>query len=260
MNSLEYNGIIDIHTHIGRLPGIVGEAFSPEDLCYIQDHEGCRFMLVSSASATTVCQQKGTEEAVKMVQTFGDRLGGMLWINPHDPAWMEDVPLAVENRFFGIKIHPVLDHYAVTPAALENVFTVARQQNWPILTHTDVDGTPMSAACYEDLIRAFPDVVLILAHLRLGSIPLAKRFENVFVDTTYMDPLIVEVGVDALGGEKILFGSDAAEGFDVGHPVPRERPRRSYFGLIQGLLERGIPDSILDKILAQNARDIFKIK
>jgi predicted TIM-barrel fold metal-dependent hydrolase len=260
MNSLENNGIIDIHTHIGRLPGIVGEAFTPEDLCYIQDHEGCRFMLVSSASATTVCQRTGTEETVATVQSFGDRLGGMLWINPHDPNWMEDVPLAVDNRFLGIKIHPVLDHYAVTLAALENVFTVARQQNWPILTHTDVDSTPMSAACYEELIRAFPDVVLILAHLRLGSIPLAKRYDNVFVDTTYMDPLIVEVGVDALGGEKILFGSDAAEGFDVGHPVSRERPFRSYGTLIKGLRERDIPDPILEKILLQNAIDIFKIK
>jgi len=217
-------------------------------------------MLVSSASATTVCQRTGTEETIEMVQSFGDRLGGMLWINPHDPNWMDDVPLAVDNHFMGIKIHPVLDHYAVTPQALEDVFSVARQQSWPILTHTEVDGTPMSAVCYEDLIRAFPDVVLILAHLRLGAIPLAKRYDNVFVDTTYMDPLIIEVGVHALGGEKILFGSDAAEGFDVGHPVPRERPLRSYAKLIRGLRERGIPDQVLEKILQQNASDIFKIQ
>jgi predicted TIM-barrel fold metal-dependent hydrolase len=252
--------IIDVHTHIGRLPGVVGEAFTPADLCYIAEREGVRFMLTSSASVTTVSQRLGTLEAVEMVRSHPEKLGGMLWINPHDPAWQEDVPLAVENRFYGVKIHPVLDHYAVSQPALEAVFACAREHHWPILTHTDVDGSPMGAAPYEPLIRAFPDVTLILAHLRQGSIPLAKRYDNVFVDTTYMDSITVEVGVYALGPEKILFGTDAAEGFDVGHPVARERPRRSYAGIIASYRQRGIPDSALEKILSGNARRIFGIR
>jgi len=252
--------LIDVHTHIGRIPGVVGEAFTPEDLIYIQEHEGVRFMLVSSASVTTVSQSFGTREAVEMAIQHGERLGGLLWINPHDPAWMEDVSLAESHHFKGIKIHPVLDHYTVTRSALEDVFACARQHAWPILTHTDVDDTPMSAACYEPLIKAYPDVVLILAHLRMGSIPLAKRYDNIYVDTTYIDPMIVEVGVDALGPEKILFGSDAAEGFNVGHPVMRQRPQRSYSGLVRGLQERGIPEPALEKILYQNAQAVFNLE
>ena len=216
-------------------------------------------MLASSASATTVSQHAGTLEAIEMVRQHGDLLGGMLWINPHDPLWSQDVPFATQHQFYGIKIHPVLDHYAVSRAALEDVFACAQRNAWPILTHTDVDGTPMSAECYEPLIRAYPEVVLILAHLRLGAIPLAKRYENVYLDTTYMDPVMVEIGVDALGAEKILFGSDAAEGFEVGHPPGRERPRRSYAGLIQGLRERGITETDLEKILYQNTRRLFRI-
>ncbi|MFN2156048.1 MAG: amidohydrolase family protein [Anaerolineae bacterium] len=253
------SGVIDCHTHIGRLPGVVGEVVATEDLCYICEHEGVRLMLASSASATTVSQQVGTRETVEMVERHGECLGGMLWIVPHDPAWAEDVPLAVEHGFYGCKIHPVLDHYAVSRAALDEVFSCAQAHGWPILTHTDVDGTPMSAACYEPLVRAYPDVVLILAHLRLEAIPLAKRYDNVYLDTTYVDPLMVEVGVDALGPDKILFGSDAAEGFDVGHPVARPRPPRSYAGLIEGMRQRGISDSALEKILYQNARMLFNI-
>lgn len=251
--------LIDIHTHIGHLPGAVGDVYTPEDLCYICAHEGARFMLTSSASATTISQRYATLETIEMVKQHGDKLGGMLWINPHDPAWREDVPLAEQYKFYGIKIHPVLDHYGVDRAALENVFSTAREHSWPILTHTDVDGTPMAAACYEALIQAFPDVVLVLAHLRMGAIPLAKRYANVFLDTTYMDALTVEIGVDALGPDKILFGSDAAEGFDVGHAPGKVRPRRSYAGLIEGLRARGITDSALEKILYQNARSIFHI-
>jgi predicted TIM-barrel fold metal-dependent hydrolase len=252
--------LIDCHTHIGRLPGAVGDMYTAEDLCYICEHEGARFMLVSSASATTVSQRLATDEVVAMVQAHGDRLGGMLWINPHDPEWSRDVDRAVENGFYGIKIHPVLDHYAVTRAALDDVFACAQEHAWPILTHTDVDGTPLAAACYEPLIQAYPDIVLILAHLRLGAIPLAKRYDNVYLDTTYMDPITVEVGVDALGPAKILFGSDAAEGFEVGHPPGRARPRRSYAGLVAGLRERGISDAALEQILYKNARTLFGIR
>jgi predicted TIM-barrel fold metal-dependent hydrolase len=252
--------LIDVHTHVGRLPGLVGDAFTPDDLCYICEHEGAQFMLASSATACTVGQHAATLEAVDMVKQHGDRLGGMLWINPHDPDWEKDVSLAEEHHFYGIKIHPVLNHYAVTCAALDGVFACARQHSWPILTHTDVDGTSMSAICYEPLIQAYPDVVLILAHLRLGAIPLAKRYPNVYLDTTYMDAITVEVGVDALGPGKILFGSDAAEGFEVGHAPGRARPPRSYAGLVGELRERGISGSALDMILFDNARALFHLK
>ena len=251
--------LIDIHTHIGHLPGVVGDVYTPEDLRYICEHEGARWMLVSSASTTLIGQRYGTLEAVEMVRKHGDRLGGMLWINPHNPAWKDDVSLAVEHHFYGIKIHPVLDHFAVERAALDEVFACAQEHHWPILTHTDVDDTSMSAACYEPLIQAYPGVILILAHLRVGAIPLARRYENVYLDTTYIDPVMVEIGVAALGPDKILFGSDAAEGFEVGRVPGRIRPPRSYAGLVAGLRARGISEPALEKILYQNAKTVFGI-
>lgn len=253
--------LIDVHTHIGQLPGVVGDVTTAEDLCYIAENEGASFMLASSASATTIGQHYATLETVNMVEQHGDRLGGMLWINPHDRRCLEeDVQLAVQNHFLGIKIHPVLDHYEVDRRTLDEVFSVAREHNWPILTHTDVDGSPAAGADrYEPLIQAYPEVILILAHLRWGAIPLARRYANVFVDTTYMDAQTVEIGVHTLGPEKILFGSDAAEGFEVGHVPGRVRPPRSYAGLIAGLRTRGLSESALEKILSQNARAIFNL-
>ncbi len=251
--------LIDVHTHIGTLPGAVGDIYYPEDLLYIAEREGARYMLASSASVTTIGRAYGMAQTVDMVRRFGDRLGGMLWINPHDPSWRDDVPAAVENGFYGIKIHPQLDNYMVTREALDGIFACAREHHWPILTHTGQDRTPLSALCYVPLIEAYPDVVLILAHLTLESIPLAKRHENVFVDTTYMDAMRVELGVDALGPSKILFGSDACEGFEVGRTPGRVRPRRSYAEIIQGYRERDIPDSALEKICYDNARQVFGI-
>jgi predicted TIM-barrel fold metal-dependent hydrolase len=71
--------------------------------------------------------------------------------------------------------------------------------------------------------------------------------------------LIVEIGVAAVGADKILFGSDAAEGFDVGHVPGVVRPRRSYAALLEGMVSRGISDKEMEKITYLNAKKVFRI-
>ena len=82
---------IDCHTHIGRLPGIVGDLYTAEDLGYIARNEGAAMMLASSATATMVSQAAATAETVDMVRRFGKTLRGVLWLNPNDPSWAADV-------------------------------------------------------------------------------------------------------------------------------------------------------------------------
>ena len=118
----------------------------------------------------------------------------------------------------------------------------------------------MAAACYEPLIRAYPDVPLILAHLRPGAIPLARRYENVYLDTTYVDAWMVEVGLAALGAGKLLFGSDACEGFDVGRTPGRVRPPRSYASILAGYRARGIDEAALEQLCYSNARGLFNVQ
>jgi predicted TIM-barrel fold metal-dependent hydrolase len=251
--------IIDCHTHIGRLPGVVHDLYGAEDLHYIGANEGVTAMLASSASASLVSQATGTTETIEMVRCYGETLKGVLWLNPHDPAWAQDVPRAVAHGFVGIKIHPVLDHYAVTRPALDDIFLCAQEQGWPIITHTGPDASPTSAFCYEPLVQAYPRVCLVLAHLRLEAIPLARRYDNVYVDTTHVDSKLIELALPILGSNKILFGTDAPAGFDVGHALARERPRRSYAGIIGDLRTKEIPDASLERILYENARELFDV-
>ena len=251
---------IDCHAHIGRLPGVLGDQYSADDLCYIAEREGAALMLASSASVMMVSQAVGAAETFEMVERYPDRLGGLLWINPNDPSWLDYVEPAVKAGVCGLKIHPVLDHYQVSRAALGPVFACAREHNLPVLTHTGEDGTPTSGLCYEPLIQNYPEVELILAHQRLEPISLAKRYDNVYVDTTHVSAAMVEIQLDVLGADKILFGTDAPAGFDVGHPTVRARPRRSYAEIFNGLRDRGIPEAALEKILYQNTRSMFGIQ
>ena len=249
--------VIDCHTHIGRLPGVVGDNYTAEDLMTIVQREGVKTMLASSATATMVSQALGVTETIDMAARFGEHLKGVLWLNPNDPDWAEDVPRAVAQGFLGVKIHPVLDHYAVDRSALDDIFGCAQDHGWPILTHTGNDGSSSSALCYEELIKAFPDVQLIMAHLRLEAIPLAKRYDNVYLDTTHARPRIVEMAEPIVGSERILFGTDAPAGFDVGHAMPRKRPPRCYAEIIGDLLALDIPDASMERILSTNTQRLF---
>ena len=65
---------VDCHTHIGRLPGILGDAYGAEDLCYIAEREGAAYMLASSASVMMVSQDVVAAETFEMVERFPDRL------------------------------------------------------------------------------------------------------------------------------------------------------------------------------------------
>jgi predicted TIM-barrel fold metal-dependent hydrolase len=71
--------------------------------------------------------------------------------------------------------------------------------------------------------------------------------------------MVVEIGLDALGDSKILFGSDAAEGFDVGRPPARPRPARSYAKIIEEYRARGISDATLERVLYENAKALFDL-
>ena len=65
--------IIDVHTHIGHLPGVVGDVYHAADLLYIAEHEGASFMLVSSASVTTIGRTVG------LISEFIQSISKRLW-------------------------------------------------------------------------------------------------------------------------------------------------------------------------------------
>ena len=54
-------------------------------------------------------------------------------------------------------------------------------------------------------------------------------------------------------------GTDAPAGFDIGRAVDRDRPRRSYEGLIGELCACDVTDTGLERILAGNAHALFAL-
>ena len=259
--------VVDAHTHIGRLPRHVHHTYSVADLVRALDAEGVRFALCSSASSMTVSQAYGTREMLDAAAAYPDRLGTMIWIRPRDPAWREDAERAVaERRVYGIKLHPRLDFYAVDYESLADVWEFARETRLPIVTDTsDAQEGIFAAERYAPLLERFHEVTLVLFHFNigrpLGGIVTAKRYPNAYVDTCGVPPEAIEVGLDVLGPERILFGTDAPIGWDLGRPYPPglQRPLRTYRQQIEPLRKLIPSEADLARVLAGNAVRLFGI-
>lgn len=259
--------VIDAQTHIGRFPGHVHLHYPAEELVGCMEREGVAFALTSSASATTVGQAYGNREMRRAVDSFPERLGMVIWINPIDPAWEADASAHAEAGALGIKLHPVLDTYAVEPDALAPLFAFARRHALPIVTHAESrpGAETASAELYEPLARAFDDVTLVLYHFNAGrpipGILMAKRFPNVYVDTCFVPREAIEIGLDTIGPSKILFGTDAPLFFDVGRVVPGTtgRPTRSFRECARDVEELCASTADRDLVMAGNARRLFRL-
>lgn len=251
--------LIDCHAHVGQLPGVVGRAISGDDLHYALTREGAAYALASSASVTTVGMQYGNAEAVREVARHPDTIGGMIWINPHDPAWEDDATSTLEHGFYGIKLHPVLDHYRVTTDALNGVFAFAARHRLPILTHAAEGGAhPLN---YVDLLERYLDVKVVFAHFGPGveGIMMAKKYSNAYLDTTLVPASAIYIAVDSAGSEKVLFGTDSPLGYKTSDgPDPLDH--RTFRQATDEIRALELPDNDLDNLFYRNAVRVFNIE
>jgi predicted TIM-barrel fold metal-dependent hydrolase len=208
-------------------------------------------------------QRYGTREILAAAERFPDRIGALVWINPYDPEWELDADDAADHGAVGIKLHPKLDTYRVDFESLSGVFAFAQRRQLPICAHAETGD--LSAELYAPLVEHYPDVFLILYHFNHGrpiaGILMAKRYPRVYVETCFAPREAIEAGLDLVGPEKIVFGTDAPIYFDVGRPMPVfDDRRRTFHDCTRDVEELVSSTADRDLILAGNARTIFRLQ
>lgn len=141
---------------------------------------------------------------------------GMASIDPHfRPADYEaEAERCVKKLgFVGLKLTPI--GHACNPASKDgmHVFEVCRALGAPLMIHTGNGipfADPMSSAAP---IEAFPDVKVVLAHaggemFHNSAIHLARKFDNVFLEPTWVGAPGVQRMLSELGETKVMFSSD----------------------------------------------------
>jgi len=201
--------IIDGHCHLGPLVGCNLQVFSGEDLIKEMEEDGIDMTIAYSDPAFP-----DNEYVAKAMKKFPSKIIGFALINPYQKKPVDQLKRAIEVLGLrGMKLHPFVHGYALsTHAYVDPLFKVCVDADLPIIAH---GGDDLLTHPYEfdEMARTFPEAKLIMAHMGFmftcdQARKVAKRRENVYVDTAAVSPADITLAVEISGANKIVMGSD----------------------------------------------------
>lgn len=189
-----------------------------------------------------------------LCRAYPGRFFGMASINPHfrpDDYEKEAVRCVKELGFVGLKLTPIA--HAANPPSKDgrHVFEVAASLGVPLMIHTG-SGAPFSdPARLFDLAAEYNQVPIVLAHagtdlLFTQALDLAKRFDHVYLEPSWLSILCVRRALRVIGPGKLLFSSDHA----INLPVELAKYRT---------LLSETPDA-LERVLSGTAMEVYNLK
>ena len=195
------------------------------------------------------------DETIRFVAHRPDQVYGFCYVNPLlDPGFLrEEISRCIsEGGFRGIKLEADMN---VRDGRMATVMEEALKHGVPILQHAwykttakeERESDPLDIA---DLAERYPENIIIMAHLAacgIRGVLDVERFENVYVDTSGSQPFagFVEYGVEKLGADRIVFGSDIT-GRDFGCQLAK-------------VTNADISNGDREKILWKNALRLLKV-
>jgi uncharacterized protein len=246
--------IIDVHAHLGHDYVFDEDATEEKLLEYYNRYNISGAIIQPFISRPYI---KDTMEIHDRIHKFckdnPGRFWGMASINPHfspEDYEKEAERCIKELGFVGIKITPIA--HAAHPSSIDgkHVFAVARSLNVPVMVHTGA-GVPFAdPVSVIGAAREFRDVKIILAHAGTDlffqqALFLAKEFENVYLEPSWLSILNLKKAVKEIGAEKVMFSSDHA----INVPVELTKYKTAINDEKQ-----------LERALSGTAIEVFKLK
>ncbi len=174
----------------------------------------------------------------------------------------EFVAYLEENSFIGVKLYPTLHFCRPSTKRLDFIYNYMEETGLILIVHTGCDpgiwelpgfcqyARPRELAY---VAKRHPGLKIVMAHLGAYSalspgiffdeaLEVMSRYDNVYADTSAVDPFYVELAIDKVGYDKLLFGSD--------YPYVAGLTISDY---INSIVELGLEDKVLRKIFYDNA-------
>ena len=216
---------IDIHVYYGKWYFPLPDK-SIEDILAIMARNDLEKAILMSSISINYDFREGNRKVFEGIADH-DNLFGYCYINGHylDESVEEMKQYLPLPKCKGIKFHP---EYSNKRPDDEDIFPLferlARDYRKPALIHSWPHGehgnpTPMSHPRYHaKLAERLPELKIVMGHMGgpewEEAIEIAKPYPNLCLDTgtsyTHYDK--VKAAVDALGADRVLFGSGMTEG------------------------------------------------
>lgn len=205
--------IIDSHVHVDEVEPL-GWFDPPDAVLQVLDEAGVDQAAIITYTDAPAFNADAIEYIASAVRRYPDRFVGYARVHPWYDQAVSLLRDAVEQYGFkGLKLHPVstLSHPAddATVALLHE----ASRLGVPVLYHCGDEPftTPLEL---ELSASACPAATIIFGHMGgyfhvQDAIDVAHRRDNVYLETSAMPyPRMIRNAVDAIGAERVIFGSD----------------------------------------------------
>jgi predicted TIM-barrel fold metal-dependent hydrolase len=197
-----------------RIPSLRRLVLSPEES--LAEHE-----------KILIEHTRRSEEVLEAAEASGGRLLPVASYNPELGAHgtLERIR---GKPYLGVKLYPTLHFCTPDERRLRPLLEYMESEGMVLVVHTGCDpgvwelpdlcqGARPSSL--EPIAKKYKDLVIIVAHLGSYSalkpgiffketLRLLERYDNVYSDTSAVDAFLVELAVERVGYEKLLFGSD----------------------------------------------------
>jgi predicted TIM-barrel fold metal-dependent hydrolase len=208
--------IYDLHGHMGPWYGIYMPGADADSMVRAMDRAGVR-MLVFCHHAALFNPELGNRPGIEAVRRYPDRLRAYCGINPNYPEIVRrdlDSYDRYPDVYVGFKFLSDYHGYAITHERYREVLEFADRRRLLVLMHTWGGSGCNGPAQVRQVAEKYRNVAFVLGHSCHGEwdavIELARAFPNLYLDLCAIldERGIVEKFVDAVGSERVLFGTD----------------------------------------------------
>jgi len=217
--------IIDSHLH-DKIPGIPVKSYAPAEFDSILLEQGVERGICSSGTAIFYDLAQGNDELLAFIEDV-PRLFGYIVVDPRylPESVIELERFATHPKFVGVKVHAAAAQTSTGSAEMRRLFDILAPYQKPVLIHNLGPDWPEALVA---LARAHPELPIIAAHAGYGdgirpthdAVLRLQEAENIAVDfcSTFLPVGAIRRGIDVLGVQRVLFGSDFPQ---IGLPYMR---------------------------------------
>jgi len=237
---------IDVHQHVGPWP-FPGKWGGIEINLELMELRGIDVAIISSTEAIVDDMIAGNAHLAEDIAGHPNLLG-YVTLNPRFPGLSvrEMEKYARHPQFVGYKIHTSYSGTAMGEPRLAALFERMAQAPRPLLIHTWGAAAVSALAA---LAARYPQLPIIVAHAGgdawRQAIAAAAAQPNLWLEFAMSTPERgrIERAVEALGGERVLFGTDSTL-FDPQY-------------MLSCFAEAQVPDSLRPQMMGENAARLF---
>lgn len=238
--------INDCHIHLGQ-SGPWTPDFNPSttttEILQLMDKYNIKKAVVFPNPLPGSKYPEANNYIISSVLKYPEKLIGFGRIDPrYGSEIIPEIERLANNGIMGIKLHPVVECFCPDhPYFIPIYEAIVKSGIRVILVHSSNSGFA-EATRWISVARMFPQLTIILAHLNEACLPLLKRFNNLYVDTSASSPHLIEKACQ-IDASKVLFGSDY--------------PYMKYEQELEKVMRLNCSIEVKEKILFKNFLEVF---